>query len=275
MTFVNSPKKSTRCAAQELPLLRTSLQCLMRKLNLKPYRPRLLHGLLEDDADRRLQFCEIMCNQISDKRDLPDKIIWSDEACFKLLGHVNRHNCVYWADENPHLTIRSQLNQPGVTVWSALSSEGVLGPVFYDGTVDGNNYLNMLRDVVVPQFRTRANFAELYFQQDGTTPHYALLVRNYLDNIFPLHWIGWRGSIDWLPCSPDLTPMDFFFWGVVKNKVYERKPHTVDEMKEFITDTFMDIDSDRKLCRTVCQSVSDRLDACCNVDGGHFEHLRD
>jgi len=52
-------------------------------------------------------------------------------------------------------------------------------------------------------------------------------------------------------------------------------PQTVDEMKEFITDAVMDIDSDRKLCRTVCQSVSDRLDACCNVDGGHFEHLRD
>jgi len=69
--------------------------------------------------------------------------------------------------------------------------------------------------------------------------------------------------------------MDFFFWGVVKNKVCERKPQTVDEMKEFITDAFMDIVSDRKLCRTVCQSVSDRLDACCNVDGGHFEHLRD
>jgi hypothetical protein len=59
---------------------------------------------------------------------------------------------------------------------------------------------------------------------------------------------------------------------VVKNKVYERKPQTVDEMREFITDAFMDIDSDRKLCRTVCQGVSDRLDACCNVDGGHFEH---
>jgi hypothetical protein len=54
--------------------------------------------------------------------------------------------------------------------------------------------------------------------------------------------------------------------------IYERKPQTLDEMKEFITDAFMDIDSDRKFCRTVCQSVSDRLDACCNVDGGHFEH---
>ena len=133
----------------------------------------------------------------------------------------------------------------------------------------------MLRDVVVAQLRTRANFAELYFQQDGATPHYALLVRNYLDNIFPLHWIGRRGSIDWPPRSLDLTPMDFFFGGVVKNKAYERKPQTVDEIKEFIIDAFMDTDSDRKLCRTACQSVSDRLDACYDVDGGHFERLRD
>jgi len=93
MTFVNSPKKSTRRAAQELSLPRTSLRRLMRKINLKPYCPRLLDGLLEDDPDGRLQFCEIMRKQISDERGLLDKIIWSDEACFKLSGHVNRHNC--------------------------------------------------------------------------------------------------------------------------------------------------------------------------------------
>jgi hypothetical protein len=114
-----------------------------------------------------------------------------------------------------------------ITVWGALSSEGILGPVFFDGTVDGNNYLNMLCNVEVPQLRTRANFAELYFQQDGATPHYALFVRNYLDNIFPLHWIGQRGSTDWPSRSPLLTPMDFIFWGIVKNKVHERKPQTV------------------------------------------------
>ena len=60
----------------------------------------------------------------------------------------------------------------------------------------------------------------------------------------------------------------------MKNKVRERKPQTVDEIKGSITDAFMDTDSDRKLSRTVCQSVSEMLDACCNVDGGHFEHLR-
>ena len=100
-------------------------------MKFKPYRPRLVHGLLEDDPDRRLQFCEIMRDQfVGDQVERLDKIIWSDEACFKLSGYVNRHSCVYWADENPNLTIETQLNQPGVTVWGALSSEGVIEPVF-------------------------------------------------------------------------------------------------------------------------------------------------
>jgi hypothetical protein len=276
MTFVNSPKKSTRRASQQLSIPRTSLRRLMDKLKLKPYRPRLVHGLLEDDPDRRLQFCESILGHITNEQpDLLDKIIWSDEACFKLSGHVNRHNCVYWTDKNPHLTIESQLNQPGVTTWGALSSEGVIGPVFFDGTVTGDNYLEMLRDVVVPQLRTKANFDELYFQQDGAPPHYAKTVREYLHQVFPQHWFGRRGCIEWPPRSPDMTPMDFFFWGVVKNKVYERNPHTVNELKDYISDAFTEIDGDRNLCRTVCQSVLDSYRDCCKVEGGHFEHLRD
>jgi hypothetical protein len=69
LTFVNSPKKSTRQASRGLIIPRASLQRLMHQLNLKPYRPRLLHGLLEDDPDRRLQFCEIMRNQLTEQPD--------------------------------------------------------------------------------------------------------------------------------------------------------------------------------------------------------------
>ena len=46
LTFVNSPKKSTRRASLQLSIPRTSMMRLMRKLKLRPYRPRLLHGLL-------------------------------------------------------------------------------------------------------------------------------------------------------------------------------------------------------------------------------------
>ncbi|CAF3957412.1 unnamed protein product [Rotaria sp. Silwood1] len=57
-TFLLNPHISQRCAALELNISRTSLQRLMKVLNLKPYKPRLLQALNEDDPDRRLKFCE-------------------------------------------------------------------------------------------------------------------------------------------------------------------------------------------------------------------------
>ena len=38
-----------------------------------------------------------------------------------------------------------------------------------------------------------------------------------------------------------LTPIDFFFWGIVKNKIYERYPHTVNELKNYISDAITEM----------------------------------
>ena len=135
--------------------------------------------------------------------------------------------------------------------------------------------MEILRQVVVPRLQTKPNFNELFFQQDGATPHYALRVRDYLNEVLPQHWFGRRGSIEWPPRSPDLTPIDFFFGGFEKNKVNEKNLKTVNELEDYIYDAFREIDENRNLCRTVCQSVLDRCEECCNVGGGHFEHLRD
>ena len=153
----------------------------------------------------------------------------------------------------------TQLNQPGVTVWGGISCDGVAGPVSFDEPVNGPRYLDMLTEVVVPQLQERPGYAELFFQQDGAPPHYSLVVRQYLDQAFPHHWIG---SIEWPPRSPDLTPMNFFFWGVLKDKVYARKPVKVQQLKNFIEDVFQETRSHRNLCRTVCVSVGDRLHEC-------------
>jgi len=45
------------------------------------------------------------------------KIVWSDEAQFKLNGRVNRHNCVYWAPEILHVHVGNAVNLPGVNIW--------------------------------------------------------------------------------------------------------------------------------------------------------------
>ncbi|GFR23221.1 DUF4817 domain-containing protein [Trichonephila clavata] len=80
-------------------------------------------------------------------------IIWSDEAQFKLNGTVNRHNCVYWGEENPNITIEKAVNLPGVNVWCGLSSRGLIGPFRFEGTVTGINYLTMLADSIFPAIR--------------------------------------------------------------------------------------------------------------------------
>ena len=127
----------------------------------------------------------------------------------------------------------------------------------------------MLREVVMSQLQIKPYFNELFFKQDGALPHYALRVRDYLNKVFPQRWFGKRGSIEWPPRSPDLTPIDFFFCDVVKIKMYEKNPKTVNESKDYILDALREIDRDRNLCRTVCHSVLDRCEECCNVGGGH------
>jgi hypothetical protein len=63
----------------------------------------------------------------------------------------------------------------------------------------------------------------VFFQQDGATPHWALNVREFLNEKFPNRWIGRGGPIPWPPRSPDITPMDFFLWGYVKDRVFAKK----------------------------------------------------
>ena len=111
----------------ELSIPKTSIRRIITQIGLKPYRPRLIHGLLEDNLDRRVQFSEIMLNKIEKNPGILDNIVWSDEAFFKLSGHINRHNCVYWYSENMHLTLEQHLNQPGVNVWGGISSSVIYG----------------------------------------------------------------------------------------------------------------------------------------------------
>ena len=47
----------------------------------------------------------------------------------------------------------------------------------------------------------------------------------------PGGWIGRCGTIEWAPRSSDLTPMDFFLWGAMKDPVCNSKPRTLVDLK--------------------------------------------
>ncbi|UYV78635.1 hypothetical protein LAZ67_16002235 [Cordylochernes scorpioides] len=105
---------------------------------------------------------------------------------------------------------------------------GLIGPFRFEGTVTGINYLTMLADSIFPAIRALYGNDDFYFQLDGAPPHYHRDVRAYLDQNLSGQWIGRRGPIEFPARSPDLTPLDFFLWGTVKDGVYKRKPRNLD-----------------------------------------------
>ena len=100
---------------------------LLKDLNLKPFRPTVVQGLLPGDHQSRVAFCTTMQNKFIQDPTLIDRILHSDEATFNLDGTVNRRNEVIWAEENPHRIIERHMKSVGLTVWAGMSSRGIIG----------------------------------------------------------------------------------------------------------------------------------------------------
>ncbi|UYV60531.1 hypothetical protein LAZ67_1001428 [Cordylochernes scorpioides] len=69
--------------------------------------------------------------------------------------------------------------------------------------------------------------------------------------------------------SPDLTPLDFFLWGTVKDGVYKRKPRNLDILWNEIQAVCREISSDVLIRCT--ESVVTRTQNCIDAAGHQFE----
>jgi hypothetical protein len=225
--------------------------------------------LIGDDTDRRVEFADEWIRRINNDRSFWKLVIWSDEAVFKLNGHVNRHDSVTWCDTNPRRIIDRPLQSPGVMVWAGVLNDRLIGPIFFDdGTITGDRYLNMLENDLWPEIADHDDIDMLFFQHDGAPSHYKLNVREWLNDAFDGRWIGRRGPIEWPPRSPDMTPLDFWLWGYLKEKVYAERPRTIDDLKRIITEKMAEIPRD--MIERVCESVTGRMQRCIELEGGQI-----
>jgi hypothetical protein len=164
-----------------------------------------------------------------------------------------------------------------VMVWAGLLGTHVIGPYYFQNeNVNAVSYLRLLQDHIVPDMLIAAAAqgipaGDLWFQQDGAPPHYATAVRDYLDQTFPGRWIGRRGPIEWPARSPDMAPLDFYFWGNMKGKVYSPRPPTLQALIDTIGDHARLIQPDE--LERVQREFYDRLGYCISANGEHFEQL--
>ena len=160
-----------------------------------------------------------------------------------------------------------------INVWCGIIGSQIIGPIFYEGNLTGRRYVNMLSELL-EAYLDNVNLEarnQIYFQQDGAPPHQIHEVRILLERLFQDRWIATNGPIRWPPRSPDITPLDFYFWGYVKGEVYKRRYANLEELQESIRFIISSIDG-----RTVLKATRRALknvEKCITQNGDVFAHL--
>ncbi|CAK9806442.1 hypothetical protein ANTPLA_LOCUS4888 [Anthophora plagiata] len=156
---------------------------------------------------------------------------------------------------------------------TGLYNDMIVGPYFLPDRLTSTEFLNFLKNELsylledVPLYSVQ----RMWMQLDGCPAHYGTQIRQWLNNRFPQRWIGRGGSIPWPPRSPDLTPLDFYLWETLKDKVYQTRINSRHELIEKINNAFNEMKENRNEIRTVTNSIFDRCQSCIVNNGRHFE----
>ena len=94
---------------------------------------------------------------------------------------------------------------------------------------------------------------------------------SFLQDKFQGRVISNRLDFFWPAKSPDLNPLDFYFWGVAEARVQKEKPKTIMELKSVVENFVAEIS--KEVLWSVADNFIKRAKMCHENDGGHFEYL--
>ena len=112
---------------------------------------------------------------------------------------------------------------------------------------------------------------DVYFQQDGATCYTSSETISLLREKFPGRVISRNGDYNWPPISCDLTHLDFFLWGYVKDKVFSDAPQLIQELKEKIRAVIDEIEP--QMCENIVENFMKRAWSCKRSREGHMNDI--
>ncbi len=125
----------------------------------------------------------------------------------------------------------------------------------------------MLEHFVVPQLQQLNAFDHITFMQDGAPPHIARNVQEFIqDRVISRYF-----HHSWPPRSPDLSPMDFWFWDYLKSTVYHHQPANLEDLYQSISNCIARITPDQ--LRSSVYHTIQRMQATIDTNDGHIENL--
>lgn len=270
-----NPENSSRRISEECSISDSYVRKIIKKHKYHDYKYKRVQTLHPGDTERRLEFCNWFQMQLHQDERFPRKILWTDESLFTNAGIFNRKNTHYYAKENPHLIreTRPQIRY-SLNVWAGILNDTILGPFSIDGYLNGLTYLNFL-EINLEDILDELPLATIrnleWYQQDGAAPHNAHIVKNYLDLRFRNSWMGTYGPVRWPARSPCLSPLDYFLWGTVKDKVYSTPTENEGHLRSKIVNAFDSISA--QSIQKAVDEMDSRTNLCIRQNGIHFEQL--
>ena len=108
-----------------------------------------------------------------------------------------------------------------------------------------------------------------WWMQDRATSHTTLEVLRFSLDKFCGYVISRRLEIIWVPYSPDLKILIYFFWLYATMKVQRWKPTTIEELKETVKDIMRTIPEEMVWDAVANMHMWCR--ACETASGGYFK----
>ena len=271
---------SLRKASQRIGITKSSASRISKSKNRKSVKRIVTPQLTAGAVQRRFTRSRNLYTRYNAERI--KLLAWQDEKDFTLQVPSNRQNNRIFitgkkSDVNP-----SRLYHPAnkftkkIMVSCLISWNGVSKPFFVDPgkqKVDAKYFANHLKRDLVPALHDLYPDGDGIYVQDGASAHTSNLAQDYLKEVFGRD--GFVNKNQWPPKSPDLNPLDYYFWNAVKEKVYEgrREPFTnLAQLKrriKYVWDAAFDEEASRK----AITEFRKRLRAVVVNKGGPIVHL--
>lgn len=267
-----SPVRTPFRLAKKMNISRSSVSRILKlDLGAKPYKVQVVHKLNERNKGDRLERCKWLLRHYKEE-DVQD-IVFTDESVFPLSGYHNSQNMRVYAEKKGDLDQSQLLKEKqqfprSVMVWAGVSARGKLPVIICEEgcKVNAKNYQEEILKKMVPK-ANRLHKGKWVLQQDSAPSHRSSSTQRYLKEKVP----RFIPANKWPPCSPDLNPLDYSVWGLLKQRVYSRHLSTIEELGSVIQEEFNALDQAH--ITNAIQQWRKRLRLVVQHQGGHIEHL--
>ena len=149
----------------------------------------------------------------------------------------------------------------GVMFWGCVTWMGIGPLVPIHGPLDGDDYAQILMDNI-PQAKAALNVQSAYIIEDGAAIHGTPKELDAKDQLS-------LRDLDLPPYSPDLNIIENV-WSLLKTKVANRAPRSVEQLEEIALEEWETISVEE--IRTYFYSIPSRLENVISSQGGNTKY---